>query len=49
VEYLATAAEIDGITGQYFSGMKQTRAAELKGSVELGGRLWQLSEQWTGV
>jgi NAD(P)-dependent dehydrogenase (short-subunit alcohol dehydrogenase family) len=49
VEYLATAAEIDGITGQYFSGMKQTRAAELNGSEKLGGRLWQLSEQWTGV
>jgi len=45
--YAATAPELDGVTGQYFSNERQTRGTA--DDVTVAARLWQVSEQLTGL
>ena len=47
--YLATAQEVEGITGQYFSGKAQKRSHRLSYDQETARRLWQVSEDLCGL
>ncbi len=47
--YLASAAAIEGITGRYFSNCREKRTSRVSYDVNVGQRLWQLSEKMTGI
>ena len=42
---LATAAELEGVTGRYFDRLKESRFSKAAEDEEAGRRLWDLSEQ----
>lgn len=43
--YLATASEVDGVTGQYFDRLKKSRFSKAAEEEVSGRRLWELSEE----
>ncbi|MCZ4608219.1 SDR family oxidoreductase [Streptomyces sp. Lzd4kr] len=47
--YLATAAELSGVSGHYFVDLCPTRASEPSYNQEAARRLWELSAELTGV
>ncbi len=47
--WLATSPQVEGVTGQYFSKKKAIRAKTLAYSKEALKRLWEISEQMTGL
>ena len=44
---LATSPELEGITGRYFSKMKEARSSKESYDVDAAQRLWQVSEELT--
>ena len=46
---LATSAEVDGVSGKFFTGQKQTRTSPESYDATATERLWRLSEQLTGL
>jgi NAD(P)-dependent dehydrogenase (short-subunit alcohol dehydrogenase family) len=46
---LAVAPELDGVTGRYFNGQRESRAHEQAYDSEARARLWQISEQLCGL
>ena len=49
VIYLATSAEVDGVSGKFFTGQKQTRTSPESYEAAATERLWRMSEQLTGL
>ncbi|MGD0329575.1 MAG: SDR family NAD(P)-dependent oxidoreductase [Nitrososphaeria archaeon] len=49
VVYLASSPEVSGVTGKYFTKRKQVRSSEESYNIETAKRLWQLSEELTGL
>lgn len=47
--YLATAAELEGVTGRYFSDCKETRTSKASYDEATARRLWEISERLTGL
>jgi NAD(P)-dependent dehydrogenase (short-subunit alcohol dehydrogenase family) len=47
--YLATSSEVEGITGKYFEKKQEKYPSRTAQDEELAGRLWQVSEQLTGL
>ncbi|MCD4671570.1 MAG: SDR family oxidoreductase [Anaerolineaceae bacterium] len=47
--HLAAAEEVEGITGQYFSGKVQKRSHRLSYNREIARRLWRVSEDLCGL
>lgn len=47
--YLATAPEIEGITGEYFAHCRPSRSSAASYDVESQRRLWEMSERLTGL
>ncbi len=47
--YLATSPEVDGISGKYFARAAPAPTAAAARDMEVAGRLWQVSEQMTGL
>jgi retinol dehydrogenase 12 len=47
--YLATSPEVEGVSGGYFVKEKASRAAKRAYDESIAKRLWQVSEQMTGV
>jgi retinol dehydrogenase 14 len=45
--YLAASPEVEGVTGRYFAKKQQKRSSPRSYDVELGRRLWEVSEQLT--
>jgi NAD(P)-dependent dehydrogenase (short-subunit alcohol dehydrogenase family) len=46
---LATSPELEGVTGKYFSKMKEAKSSRESYDVEAAQRLWQVSEELTGL
>ena len=47
--YLATSPEVDGISGKYFTRAAPAPTTAAARDMEVAGRLWQVSEQMTGL
>ena len=47
--YLASSAEVDGVTGRYFIDRKDVRSSAVSYDESAGRRLWQVSEELTGI
>ena len=47
--YVATASEMDGVTGKYFANSREAKARPWALDDEAAGRLWTLSEEMTGL
>jgi len=47
--YLATAPELDNVTGKYFMNRKQKKSSGISYDQEIQTKLWQISEQLTGI
>jgi hypothetical protein len=47
--YLASSAEVDGVTGKFFEKSKPKRSSESSYDEALARRLWDLSAKTTGV
>lgn len=47
--YLASSLEVEGVTGKFFVDCKEKRSSELSHDRENQRRLWQVSEQLTGL
>ncbi|HEU0052701.1 MAG TPA: hypothetical protein VFQ39_05975, partial [Longimicrobium sp.] len=47
--WLATSPEVEGVTGGYFSRRKQRTAPGQARDPEVRRRLWEVSEQLTGL
>ena len=47
--YLALSQEVDSITGKYFVKKKEVRSSNESYSEENARRLWNLSEELTGL
>jgi retinol dehydrogenase-12 len=47
--YLAASPAVAGVSGQYFYKKKPIRANELAYDPVIGGRLWQVSSEMTGI
>ncbi len=47
--YLATAPELDSVTGKYFKNRKQKKSSRISYDAETQKKLWQISEQLTGI
>ena len=47
--YLASSPEVDGVTGRYFANQKEKRSSRRSYDVELGRRLWEVSEELTDL
>ncbi|UCE06920.1 MAG: SDR family NAD(P)-dependent oxidoreductase, partial [bacterium] len=46
--YLATAPELENVTGKYFVDKRETRAASISYDSKVRKKLWEISEQMTG-
>lgn len=46
---LATAPELEGVTGKYFDGVKEARADAQAYDPNIRRRLWRLSEELCGL
>ncbi len=49
IVYLASAPEVEGITGKYFAKRKPIRSIKESYEEETGRRLWEISKQLTGL
>ena len=49
VIHLASAPEVEGITGKYFAGKAEARYSPLANELDKAQRLWALSEKLTGL
>ncbi len=49
VEYLAASPDLKNVTGKYFNGKREASANEQAYDTDARQRLWQLSEELTGV
>ena len=49
VIWLATAPELEGVTGKYFFDKKEIRSSKVSYDDEISKRLWHVSEQLTGL
>ena len=47
--FVATAPEIEGISGEYFDRTQRARAHAQAYDARARQRLWQVSEEWTGI
>lgn len=47
--YLASSPEVAGVTGKYFSNQKPARSSPTSKDPAAAARLWQISEQLTGL
>lgn len=47
--YLASAPEVQGVTGQYFDKKKAIRSSDVSYDAVIAKRLWEISEQMTGI
>ncbi|HEX2905958.1 MAG TPA: SDR family oxidoreductase [Phototrophicaceae bacterium] len=47
--WLATAAELDSVTGKYFVSRQDTRSAEISYDMEIAQRLWDVSAAMVGL
>ena len=47
--YLATSPDVEGVTGKYFEKCAEKRSAEASYNEADAKRLWQLSEEITGL
>jgi hypothetical protein len=47
--YLASSAEVEGISGRYFVKKKEKRSVEVSYDRGLQERLWQVSEELAGI
>jgi NAD(P)-dependent dehydrogenase (short-subunit alcohol dehydrogenase family) len=47
--YLATAPELEGVTGKYFINRKQNKSSGISYNQETQTKLWHISEQLTGI
>ncbi len=47
--YLAASEEVDGVSGKYFRNKKTVKPAEIALDEDLNRRLWEISEQLTGL
>ena len=49
IVYLATSEEVNGVTGKFFSSGKQSRSNAESYNKEVWARLWEVSEELTGL
>jgi NAD(P)-dependent dehydrogenase (short-subunit alcohol dehydrogenase family) len=47
--YLASSAEVEGVTGKYYSNCKQRTSNKESYDLNIARRLWEVSERMTGV
>ncbi len=47
--YLASSPEVEGVTGKYFAKSNETRSSPASHDKEAAKRLWEVSEQMTGL
>ena len=47
--YLASSPDVEGVTGKYFADTKERPSSALSHDQEAAQRLWELSEQMTGI
>ena len=47
--YLASSPEVEGVTGKYFANCKPSKSSELSYDQATAKRLWDVSEQLTGL
>lgn len=47
--YLASSPEVEGITGKYFARRRQQKSSETSHNEEAARRLWEVSEELTGL
>jgi NAD(P)-dependent dehydrogenase (short-subunit alcohol dehydrogenase family) len=47
--YLADSPEVEGVTGRYFVNQREAEPSPLARDVAVRMRLWELSEQYTGI
>lgn len=47
--YLATATNLEGVSGKYFVDMKETESSDCSNNLETAKMLWELSEEISGV
>lgn len=47
--YLASSPDVEGVTGKYFADSKETRSSPASHDEEAAKRLWEISEQMTGL
>ena len=47
--YLASAPEVDGVTGKYFIDEKEARSSAESHDASIARRLWNISAQMTGL
>ncbi len=47
--YLASSPEVEGVTGKYFADSKETPSSPASHDQEAARRLWEISEQMTGL
>lgn len=47
--YLASSPEVEGVTGKYFADSKETESNPASHDKEAAKRLWEISEQMTGL
>ena len=47
--YLASSPEVEGVTGEYFIRCRKRKPSRAARDEALAERLWQVSEQLTGV
>jgi NAD(P)-dependent dehydrogenase (short-subunit alcohol dehydrogenase family) len=46
--YLATAPELENVTGKYFVNNKPTRSSEISYDPAVQKKLWEMSKKWSG-
>ena len=46
--YLATAPELENVTGKYFVNNKPTRSSEISYDPAVQKKLWEMSMKWSG-
>ena len=47
--HVASAPELEGVSGRYFKSSKETRSSKRSRDVEAQKRLWEVSAKLTGV
>ncbi len=47
--YLATSPEVEAVTGKYFANCKEVKSSKISYDVEIARRLWEVSEELTGL
>jgi NAD(P)-dependent dehydrogenase (short-subunit alcohol dehydrogenase family) len=47
--YLASSPAVEGVTGKYFADSKEAPSSAVSHDKEAAGRLWEISEQMTGL